>query len=216
MNLKDLIERRRNVKPSFFTGEVIPDSDVLTILNTANWAPTHGYTEPWRFVVFSGNGLEGFANFQSKLYESLTPSERFEERKFTKLKDTPLLASHIIAIAVSPVEKSKIPLIEEIVATSCAVQNMLLSAAAKSIAVHWTSGGMTYTEEMKSFLGCKTKDLILGFLYLGKLPIKLIRKAKESRQLMKKLFGINEGFSVELYRLCRSSFFTLFRSSFCF
>ena len=187
MNLKDLIERRRNVKPSFFTGEVIPDSDVLTILNTANWAPTHGYTEPWRFVVFSGNALADFANFQSKLYESLTPNERFEERKFKKLKETPLLASHIIAIAVSPVEKSKIPLIEEIVATSCAVQNMLLSAAANSIAVHWTSGGMTYTEEMKSFLGCKTKDLILGFLYLGKAPDKINKQGKRVSPINEKI-----------------------------
>lgn len=187
MNLKDLIERRRNVKPSFFTGEVIPDSDVLAILNTANWAPTHGYTEPWRFVVFSGNAIADFANFQSKLYESLTPNERFEERKFTKLKEIPLLASHIIAIAVSPVVKSKIPLIEEIVATSCAVQNMLLTAASKSIAVHWTSGGMTYTEEMKSFLGCKTKDLILGFLYLGKAPDKINKKGKRVSLISEKI-----------------------------
>ena len=187
MNLKDLIERRRNVKPSFFTGEVIPDSDVLAILNTANLAPTHGYTEPWRFVVFSGNALEDFANFQSKLYESLTPNERFEKRKFTKLKETPLLASHIIAIAVSPVEKSKIPLIEEIVATSCAVQNMLLTAAANNIAVHWTSGGMTYTEEMKSFLGCKTKDLILGFLYLGKAPDKINKEGKRVSLISEKI-----------------------------
>ena len=187
MNLKDLIERRRNVKPSFFTGEVIPDSDVLAILNTANWAPTHGYTEPWRFVVFSGNAIADFANFQSKLYESLTPNERFEERKFAKLKETPLLASHIIAIAVSPVLKSKIPLIEEIVATSCAVQNMLLTAASKSIAVHWTSGGMTYTEEMKSFLGCKTKDLILGFLYLGKAPDKINKEGKRVSLISEKI-----------------------------
>jgi nitroreductase len=187
MNLKDLIERRRNVKPSFFTGEVIPDSDVLAILNTANWAPTHGYTEPWRFVVFSGNAIADFANFQSKLYESLTPNERFEERKFAKLKEIPLLASHIIAIAVSPVVKSKIPLIEEIVATSCAVQNMLLTAASKSIAVHWTSGGMTYTEEMKSFLGCKTKDLILGFLYLGKAPDKINKKGKRVSLISEKI-----------------------------
>lgn len=187
MNLKDLIERRRNVKPSFFTGEVIPDSDVLAILNTANWAPTHGYTEPWRFVVFSGNAIADFANFQSKLYESLTPNERFEERKFAKLKEIPLLASHIIAIAVSPVLKSKIPLIEEIVATSCAVQNMLLTAASKSIAVHWTSGGMTYTEEMKSFLGCKTKDLILGFLYLGKAPDKINKKGKRVSLISEKI-----------------------------
>jgi len=64
---------------------------------------------------------------------------------------------------------------------------MLLSAAAKSIAVHWTSGGMTYTEEMKSFLGCKTKDLILGFLYLGKAPDKINKEGKRVSPINEKI-----------------------------
>lgn len=28
------------------------------MLEAANWAPTHGRTEPWRFVVLSGEGLQ--------------------------------------------------------------------------------------------------------------------------------------------------------------
>ena len=28
------------------------------MLEAANWAPTHGKTEPWRFVVLSEDGLQ--------------------------------------------------------------------------------------------------------------------------------------------------------------
>ena len=42
MNLEQLIKHRRNVKPQFFTGELIEDQLVKQILETAKWAPTHG------------------------------------------------------------------------------------------------------------------------------------------------------------------------------
>lgn len=178
MNLKDRIALRRNVKPKFFTGDLIPDSIVLELLASANWAPTHGFTEPWRFVVFSGESLQSFADFQSALYKSSSSSDSFKELKYNKLKSIPLLASHIIALVVKKSTNTTIPLLEEIVSSSCAVQNILLSAAEKNIAVHWTSGGMTYTPEMKSYLGFTEEDQVLGFLYLGMAPSEINKKGR--------------------------------------
>lgn len=168
MNLDQIIKLRRNVKPQFFTGELIEDHVVKDILDSANWAPTHGNTEPWRFIVLSGESISNFATFQSNLYKSKINPESFQQIKFDKLVDTPSLASHIIAVVVHKSVNTTIPLIEEIVATSCAVQNILLTAATKDIAIHWTSGGMTYTDEMKTYLGFEEKDRVLGFLYIGK------------------------------------------------
>jgi Nitroreductase family len=34
-------------------GERVTDAEVQQILEAANWAPTHGKTEPWRFAVLS-------------------------------------------------------------------------------------------------------------------------------------------------------------------
>ena len=170
MNLNDLIKNRRNVKPKLFTGELIPDSIVSTVLSSANWAPTHGYTEPWRFVVFSGKSINSLAVFQSELYKSSISTDFYNELKYEKLQNHPLLASHIIALVVEKSVGTKISLLEEVVACSCAVQNVLLSAASKNIAVHWTTGGMTYEDDMKTFLGFEAKDQVLGFLYLGIAP----------------------------------------------
>jgi nitroreductase len=180
MDLKEIIPFRRNVKPQFFTGEQIEDLDVKEILESANWAPTHGYTEPWRFIVFSGESISNLATFQSNLYKSKTSTESFQQIKFDKLVNTPSLASHIIAVVVHKSVNTTIPLLEEIVATSCAVQNVLLTAATKEISVHWTSGGMTYTDEMKNYLGFEEKDRVIGFLYLGKSDHRI---NKEGRRL---------------------------------
>ena len=64
-------------------------------------------------------------------------------------------------------KSEKIPEIEEIEAVACSVQNMMLTAAAYEICSFWGSGGITYTEELKEFLGLEAKDRCLGYLYLG-------------------------------------------------
>lgn len=38
------------------------------ILEAANWAPSHGDTEPWRFTVFSGEGRETLAELFTAAY----------------------------------------------------------------------------------------------------------------------------------------------------
>ena len=47
-----LIKSRRSFFPEkFVAGEDVPKAVINNILEAANWAPTHGNTEPWRFVV---------------------------------------------------------------------------------------------------------------------------------------------------------------------
>lgn len=167
MNLDHIIQNRRNIKPKFFSGEPVADDIVKKIIRSANWAPTHGSTEPWRFVVFSGSSKQDFAFFQSELYKTIS-AEDFKPKKYEKLLKSPQLASHIIAIIVAKSINTQIPLLEEIVASSCAVQNMLLSAYEYNVSVHWSTGGITYEDKMKTFLGFDSNDQVLGFLYLGK------------------------------------------------
>lgn len=187
MELETIIKHRRNIKPQFFTSDVIPDQEIKDILESANWAPTHGFTEPWRFVVFSGSSRQDFATFQSDTYRSKATSESFQKIKYDKLLSTPPLASHIIAVVVKNTEHTKIPFLEEIVAVSCSVQNILLSAAEKNIAVHWTTGGVTYSDEMKIYLGFEKKDTILGFLYLGRSNDKINQKGNRRSGMENKI-----------------------------
>ncbi len=168
MDINQYIQQRRTIKPEKFSKEVIPQDIVNQILENANWAPTHGYTEPWRFWVFAGDGRYELADFHANLYKEVTPEEEFKEKTYQKIHDRPLMASHIIAIGMKRGDKpQKIPAIEEVEATACAVQNMWIAASAYGIGAYWNSGGMTYHESMKSYFGLGEEDEFLGFLFLG-------------------------------------------------
>jgi uncharacterized protein involved in response to NO len=39
-------------------GEQVSDAEVQQILEAANWAPTHGKTEPWRFAVLARSTVQ--------------------------------------------------------------------------------------------------------------------------------------------------------------
>ena len=162
-----LIQSRRSTKPRLFNGNKIEESIVWQILENANWAPNHGLTQPWKYFVFSDLGLFKLAEFQAALYQKNTPSEKFKSDKYERMKSNIIKSSHVIVICMERQKSEKIPEIEEIEAVACSVQNMALTAAAYGLCSFWGSGGVTYTSELKEFLGLGEKDRCLGYLYLG-------------------------------------------------
>jgi len=166
--VNQLLRERRSLYPAQYTGEPVDDVVIKEMLENANWAPTHRLTEPWRFVVFSGEGLKKLAVFQSELYRQVsTRAGHFDEGKFEKLATKPMLASHIIAIGMARDPKVSVPEQEELASVAMAVQNMYLTATAYNIGCYWGSGGVTYYEEAKPFFGLGPDDKLMGFLYIG-------------------------------------------------
>lgn len=185
-----LVQHRRSVYPPQYTGEKVDDQLVEQMLENANWAPTHGRTEPWRFVVFTGDGLDKLAEYQASMYRKYTPHEEYEEGKYEKLRTKPLRASHIIAIGMKRQESGKIPEIEEQLAVACAVQNMHLTATVYGLGAYWSTGGVTYREEAKEFFGLGNQDKLLGFFYIG-VP-KKIPSAGSRKPIQEKVSWIRE------------------------
>lgn len=164
-----VIRHRRTIKPSAYTGGAVDDAIVRQMLENANWAPTHGLTEPWRFKVFTGAAREVLGAFQAAMYKSHTPEAKFRPEKYAKSRTSCLRASHVIAVAIKRQAIEKIPEIEEVAAVACAVQNMLLTAAAYGVGAYWSTGGATYTPEARAFFGLGPKDKPMGFVYVGAL-----------------------------------------------
>ena len=161
-----LARERRSVFPKQFSpGEKVPDEVVKQALENARWAPNHGQTEPWHFVVFTGEALKKLAAFQSELYKAAAADD-YKEDKYKKLREQPLLASHIISIGMKR-SGGKIPEIEEIEAVACAVQNIYLTINAYGYGGYWTTGGITYLPQAKHFFRLGPNDKLLGFFYVG-------------------------------------------------
>ncbi|MFL5789416.1 MAG: nitroreductase [Flavisolibacter sp.] len=161
-----LIRSRRSVfVKQYDEDKKIPDEIVEKILENATWAPNHGLTEPWHFVVFTGEGLKKLAHFQSELYKGSSAS--FKETTYLNLQNNPLKASHVIAICMKRDPAKKFPEVEEIAAVACAVQNIYLSVAVYGLGGYWTTGGITYNEKAKPFFGLGEEDKLLGFFYMA-------------------------------------------------
>jgi len=167
MELITAIETRRNIKPESFNGNIISESDLEKILEAANWAPTHGRTEPWRFFVFGPDTRYELAQIQRDVYTQHAPKESFTEEKAMKFVQRMEKVSHAIVIGSVCGSHPSIPDIEEIQATAIAVQNLWLRATDLGIATYWGSGGPTYYPAFKKEFGLREQDYITGFLYLG-------------------------------------------------
>jgi len=165
--LQHIIRTRRSIKPGLMNGRKIEDSVIQQLLELANWAPTHGYTEPWRFVVYKGDALQQFCADHAELYKKVTPAEKFNNAKYEKLKQTADKLSHLVIVYLERAENSKIPLVEEIAAVAASVQNILLGATALGIASMWSTGGVTHQPVLKTYLGLHENDLIMGLLHFG-------------------------------------------------
>lgn len=168
MSTLEIIKNRRSIDPDDFNGEMVSNQIIERMLEAANWAPTHGYTEPWRFIVFEGEKTKVFGELHGDLYKKLTPVEQFLQKKYEKIRYRSINCSHVIVCVNKRGEKSNIPELEEIAATSCAIQNMLLVATAHEVATFWSTGGMCYHPAMREALGFAEQDQVLGFIYVGK------------------------------------------------
>lgn len=165
--LKVIVEKRRSVKPAVMNGQKADDAVIRELLQLADWAPTHARTEPWRFVVYSDNAVTQFCADHAQLYKENTPAEKFAQGTFDNLTHMGDKLSHIIAVHMKRGTNPNIPVLEEIAAASCAVQNLLLGAEAAGLSVLWSTGGMTLKPAMKQYFQLGEEDLVLGLLYIG-------------------------------------------------
>lgn len=165
--LQAIITDRRSVKPAVFNGKKIENSEIRQLLELANWAPNHGLTEPWRFVVYSGNAVQRFCSEHAELYREGTAPDKFNPGKYEKQKHNGDKVSHIIIVYMRRGSNANITEQEEICATAAAIQNILLGAEAFGLAALWSTGGMVMNGIMKEYLGLRNEDVVIGMLYMG-------------------------------------------------
>lgn len=170
MNAEEItgvIRNRRTVKPKEFSDREIEPEILHQILENANWAPTHGMTEPWRFSVFTGDARHHLADFLASTYKEVTSAESFRVNKYEGMKKNATLAAAVIAIGMKRQASGKIPELDEIEAVACAVQNMHLTATVFGIGGFWSSNVAATSDQMRDYIGLAENDRALGLFYLG-------------------------------------------------
>ena len=170
--ITDLIKNRRTIYPEQYTDRKVQKDQIELILKNAQWAPTHGNTQPWRFVVYTEKGKKKLSNFLRQLYLEKIEKEKQNSQKLEKLTQRPLNSSVVIAVCMSRQKEEKILELEEIEAVACAVQNMQLTCTAYGLGSFWSTPKLIYSKEMNAFLNLSEKDKCLGLIYIGYPAIK--------------------------------------------
>lgn len=159
-----VIKNRRTVKPFMMNGQRIADEQITQLLELADWAPNHGLTEPWRFTVYANPA--DFCKVHAELYKQNAGGE-FAQGVYDNLAHQGDKASHVIIAVMQRGNLPKIPAFEELAATACAVENILLGATSLGLASYWGTGGMILKPAMRALLNLRDEDEVMGVLYLG-------------------------------------------------
>uniref|UniRef100_A0A0G4FI28 Nitroreductase domain-containing protein n=1 Tax=Chromera velia CCMP2878 TaxID=1169474 RepID=A0A0G4FI28_9ALVE len=179
------IRARRSVFPKSYVHRPIEKKVVQSLLEAATWAPFHGPSPPWRFVVLGRAAAVQMQHMSLAFYDAnwqhvgWAGGRRGSEAEFLEWRQRteeeicgrwgPV--SFMIAIVMQRQAGSKrMPEWEELAATACAVQNMHIQACSfPGLACYWSSwhSAARDSKEMRAFLRMGEEDKCLGFLMVA-------------------------------------------------
>ena len=164
------IAHRRSLGLARLKEEAVPTAVLEAMLESANWAPSHGDTEPWRFTVFTGSGREALGEAFADAYRK-EAGDSFRVESFQAMRERGIDAPAWLSIGMTPGflpdGRRSMSDDEEIMAVACAVQNLHLVATAHGLVGMWHSKGVSVSPHMASWLGLELPSRLLGFFWCG-------------------------------------------------
>jgi nitroreductase len=163
METFEAIVTRRSV-PAMSPDQTPSKEQIERLLTAAVRAPTHHLSQPWRFIVLTGDALDGFADAWERgaVREGADPSG-----VAAKAHRAPV----ILAVIERPhLDNPKVVEIEEHHAVGAALQNILLTAHDMGLGAMLRTGPAARMSEVREYLGVKDDEFVAGFVHLGYPP----------------------------------------------
>lgn len=164
MVLSELIKSRRSIFR--FQDTEVSLELVKELLSTACWAPNHGLSQPWRFLIVNGEGRERIArlNPPKKGREEKDPilQQAAADKFYTKMMAVPMFV--IVIMQENPNIKIRE---EDYAATSCVIQNFCLLAWEKGLGTKWATYDFIHDPEYRRSLGISPGEKVVASLHVG-------------------------------------------------
>ncbi len=198
-----LIRTRRTITPKDLNGEPVSDIELHSLLEAANWAPTHHKTQPWRYVIVAGGqAITNYLGFLDTWYTENSgrlPEEtvvKFRRKMDSVILQWPEKVSHLLVIVMKRQarEDRLLPEWEELSACAMSVQNLQLMATSLQLGAFWSSH--TWCKDardsldMKEYLACEERDKVLGALTIGRYDTRMEFSSTRSPMLDKVQFRL--------------------------
>ncbi|MCC3375090.1 nitroreductase family protein [Cohnella sp. REN36] len=168
MDIFEAIKGRRSIGK--VKSDPVPRELVEQIIEAAVWAPNHFHTEPWKFVVMTGEGRRtlgrAYADIAAEGWAADMPADERADR--IAREEAKAFRSPVVVAAISaPTGEPRAILAEERAAAHAAVQNLLLAAHALGLGAVWRTGEPAYHPKMQAAFGLEGQEEVVGLVYLG-------------------------------------------------
>jgi nitroreductase len=144
-----------------FKNDPIPNELLLELLNVAIWAPTHGNRQPWRFILYTGEGRFAFANAVIGTYSA----EEKEKNGAIRFEYFTTIPAHLLI--VMPEDPRQKQWEEDFAAACCLIQNFQLAAWEKGIGVVWKTNNFIFDPRFREAARIQPGEKIVGALHIG-------------------------------------------------
>ncbi len=145
----------------------VPREVVEELAGLAVQAPNHYRTNPWRFVVLTGQARVRLGN----LVADILAKRPDQKEAAVERQRVQFLRAPTVLIVASAGDADPVKFFENKHAVAAGIENVLVGATAMGIASAWKSGPAMTDPEVsaaaKETLGLAPEDEIVGVVYLG-------------------------------------------------
>ncbi len=164
MELIEAIRTRRSI--GAFTDQPVEPELVVDLLETAVWVPNHRLTEPWRFVLLTGDAATRYAEIRRDMALDTCVSTDPEtirqtgEGTYQKFSGIPAFLAVIMKDNPNPEVRE-----EDFAACCCLTQNFLLLAWARGLGTSWKT--FKRDPRLRELLALADDETVVGWLHVG-------------------------------------------------
>ena len=165
-DFRTLVAARRNFTLRRLHAPGPDDAALARIVEAAAHAPDHGLLRPWRFVLIPGQRRADLGEVFAQALAERDPG--CDEEALATARDKALRAPCLLVAVLRDDAGSKtIPVAEKLVSLGCALQNLLLAAAAEGFATGLASGAAMDSPGMRRLLRLAPQESAICFIGVG-------------------------------------------------
>lgn len=158
MSLREIITGRRSV--SQFQPTPVPESQLADLLDAAVYAPNHRLTQPWRFIIVTGEARGDLAEAR----RALALADGRDEAYADKVRRTFNAVPAFVFVIQDQADDAHLRE-EDYAACCCLTQNLLLLAWEQGVGSVWK----TFPDDpiLRDFLGLAGRERVVAMLFMG-------------------------------------------------
>ncbi|WP_339273937.1 nitroreductase [Paenibacillus sp. FSL W8-0426] len=153
------IKERRSIRQ--FKSDPVSQDMLLSLLDTANWAPTHGLREPWRYIQFSGDSRHIFTE---AVLDALSADDR---RRVEESRRAEYMTIPVHLVVVMKEDSRPKQWIEDFGAVCSWVQCFQLAAWEQGLGVVWKTNAYQFAPSFREMAGVQPGERVVGVLHIG-------------------------------------------------